>query len=147
MILFCSKNVICHIPNIVDLFKCIEISLKNDGYFIFEEPYLGSMLEKTSYDQIYDEHFYMFSANSIISILDKFNLKLIKAERINTHGGSMRYYVKKTKSRKINIELKRILKFEKKIEISKIQTIKKFAKNCNDSKKRILKIINNLNKK
>ena len=77
---------------------------------------------------------------SSTSILDKFNLKLIKAERINTHGGSMRYYVKKTKSRKINIELKRILKFEKKIEISKIQTIKKFAKNCNDSKKRILKI-------
>ena len=142
-----AANVICHIPNIVDLFKCIEASLKNDGFFVFEEPYLGSMLEKTSYDQIYDEHFYMFSAHSIISILEKFNLKLIKAEKIHTHGGSMRYYVKKTKSSKINIELKKILKFEKKIKISKIQTIKKFAKNCNDSKKRILKIIDNLKKK
>jgi len=142
-----AANVICHIPNILDLFRCIEASLKNEGLFIFEEPYLGSMLEKTSYDQIYDEHFYMFSAHSIMAILEKFNLKLIKAERIPTHGGSMRYYIKKTKSPKINIELKKILEYEKKIKISKIQTIKKFAQNCKDSKKRILKIVNNLNKK
>ena len=139
-----AANVICHIPNILDLFKCIEASLKNEGFFIFEDPYLGSMLEKTSYDQIYDEHFYMFSASSIISILEKFNLELIKAERIPTHGGSMRYYIKKTKSPKISKELKKILKYEKEIKISKIQTIKKFAKNCLASKKRILKIIDKI---
>ena len=38
------------------------------GLFIFEEPYLGSMFEKTSYDQIYDEHIYIFSVSSISKI-------------------------------------------------------------------------------
>ena len=109
-----AANVICHIPNILDLFKCVEATLKNEGLFIFEEPYLGAMLQKTSYDQIYDEHFYMFSANSIISILERFNLHLVKAERIPTHGGSMRYYVKKTKIPKISKALQKILKYEKK---------------------------------
>ena len=142
-----AANVICHIPNIIDLFKSVELTLKNDGYFIFEEPYLGSMLEKTSYDQIYDEHFYMFSAHSVMSILQKFNLKLVKAERITTHGGSMRYYVKKTKSSKISKILKDVLIYEKNIKISKIETIKKFAKNCLNSKKRILKIIDKIKKK
>ena len=80
-----AANVICHIPDILSLFKCVEITLKDGGFFIFEEPYLGSMLEKTSYDQIYDEHFYMFSAHSVKSILQKFNLELVKAERIVTH--------------------------------------------------------------
>tara|TARA_B100000900_G_scaffold395643_1_gene394221 strand:- start:1217 stop:2446 length:1230 start_codon:yes stop_codon:yes gene_type:complete len=141
-----AANVICHIPNILSLFKCIELSLKQDGYFIFEEPYLGSMLEKTSYDQIYDEHFYMFSANSIKSILEKFNLKLVNAERIPTHGGSMRYYVKKTNSDVISSKLKKILDYEKKIQITKIKTIKKFARNCVNSKKRILKIIDKIKK-
>jgi methylation protein EvaC len=136
-----AANVICHIPDILSLFKCIEASLNQEGFFIFEEPYLGAMLEKTSYDQIYDEHFYMFSAHSIRSILNNFNLQLVKAERISTHGGSMRYYVQKTKSSKISSKLKKILKYEKKIGITKIKTIKKFVKNCINSKNRILKMI------
>ena len=142
-----AANVICHIPNVLDLFRCIESSLKHEGVFIFEEPYLGAMLEKTAYDQIYDEHFYMFSANSIISILDKFNLQLIKAERISTHGGSMRYYVKKTNLHRISKKLTEVLKYEKDFKITKVKTIKNFAHNCLNSKKRILKIINRLKKK
>ena len=142
-----AANVICHIPNMLSLFECVEKTLKQEGTFIFEEPYLGAMLEKTSYDQIYDEHFYMFSASSIMSILEKFNLKLVNTERIPTHGGSMRYYVKKTKLSKISKKLKNVLLYEKKIKISKIQTIKKFVNNCVKSKNRILKIMNNVKKK
>lgn len=141
-----AANVICHIPKMLKLFESIELSLKQNGFFIFEEPYLGSMLEKTSYDQIYDEHYYMFSATSIVSILKSFNLKLVNAEKIPTHGGSMRYYVKKTKSEEITDKLKKILLYEKKIKISKIQTIKKFVDNCITSKKRILKILNSVQK-
>ena len=142
-----AANVICHIPDILSLFKSVETSLKNQGIFIFEEPYLGSMLEKTSYDQIYDEHFYMFSANSIKSIIERFNLKLVDAEKIPTHGGSMRYYVQKTQSKKISYKLQKIFKYEKKIKITKINTIKNFVKNCNNSKKRIIKLIKTLTKK
>ena len=65
------------------------------------------MIEKTSYDQIYDEHFYMFSANSINSIIKDLNLELVNAEKIQTHGGSMRYYVKKTKQKNISKKLKK----------------------------------------
>tara|TARA_X000000950_G_scaffold289382_2_gene412617 strand:- start:10762 stop:11991 length:1230 start_codon:yes stop_codon:yes gene_type:complete len=142
-----AANVICHIPKINDLFESVEKALKDEGIFIFEEPYLGAMLEKTSYDQIYDEHFYMFSAKSIIAILKKFNLKLINAERINTHGGSMRYYVKKTKSSKTSLKLKKILNYEDKIKITKTETIKNFVKKCIISKKRILKVLKNIKKK
>lgn len=142
-----AANVICHIPNILSLFKCVEMALKNKGVFIFEEPYLGAMLEKTSYDQIYDEHFYMFSAHSVNAILEKFNLKLINAERIPTHGGSMRYYVQKITSGNIKSNLKKIYQFEKKIQITKIQTIKKFVRKCNYSKKRILSMLKNIKKK
>ena len=142
-----AANVICHIPDILSLFKSVETSLKNEGIFIFEEPYLGSMLEKTSYDQIYDEHFYMFSANSIKSIIKKFDLKLVNAEKIPTHGGSMRYYVQKTQSKKISSKLKKIFEYEKKIKITKLNTIKNFFKNCNNSKKRITKMIQNLRDK
>ena len=50
--------------------KIIELKriLKNDGILAFEDPYLGDMLEKTSYDQVYDEHVYIFSATSVSNI-------------------------------------------------------------------------------
>ena len=142
-----AANVICHIPNILSLFKNIETTLKKNGVFIFEEPYLGDMLEKTSYDQIYDEHFYMFSINAIQSIIKKFDLELFDAEKILTHGGSMRYYIQKKNKRNKTKNLKKILDFEKKIKITKISTIKDFAKKCLESKKRILKSIKKIKNK
>ena len=63
--LICAANAICHIPNLTDLIKGLDILLDKKGVFIFEEPYLGSMYEKTSYDQIYDEHIFMFSVSSV----------------------------------------------------------------------------------
>ena len=56
-----AANVICHIPELNNLIKTLDKLLAKDGVFIFEEPYLGSMFEKTSYDQIYDEHIFIFS--------------------------------------------------------------------------------------
>ena len=72
----CASNVICHIP---DLSNDLIISLDNsccltNGAFIFEEPYLGSMFQKVSYDQIYDEHIYIFSASSVEKIFKLYTI-------------------------------------------------------------------------
>ena len=58
--LICAANVICHIPNLKEVIKSIDYLLSKKGVFVFEEPYLGSMLEKNSYDQIYDAHVFIF---------------------------------------------------------------------------------------
>ena len=47
---------ICHIPDLNDLIKGIDKLLSKS--FIFEEPYLGSMINNVSYDQIYDNILY-----------------------------------------------------------------------------------------
>ena len=41
--LICGANAICHIPNLNDLIKGINVLLSQKGVFVFEEPYLGSM--------------------------------------------------------------------------------------------------------
>ena len=38
---------------------------------------MGSMFSKVSYDQIYDEHIYMFSASSVNKICKLFDMELI----------------------------------------------------------------------
>ena len=91
--IICAANVICHIPDLNDLIRTIDKLLKTKGLFVFEEPYLGAMFEKTSYDQIYDEHIYLFSASSIKKIFSLYEMELIDLFPQTTHGGSMRYVV------------------------------------------------------
>ena len=71
------------------------------------------MFEKVSYDQIYDEHIFMFSASSVSKIFEKFNFYLIDAFPQTTHGGSMRYVLKRSKNGN-NENLKKIFNSEDK---------------------------------
>ena len=64
-----AANVMCHIPDLRGVAAGVRRLLKPDGVFIFEDPYLGDMIAKTSYDQIYDEHVFIFSATSVAARL------------------------------------------------------------------------------
>lgn len=86
-----AANVMCHIPNIREMADAISLLLKPGGVLIFEDPYLGDVVQKASYDQIYDEHVFLFSAMSVAEIFKPVGLELINVEHLPTHGGSMRY--------------------------------------------------------
>ena len=141
-----GSNVICHIPNQEELYNSVSKILTNDGYFIFEEPYLLDMIKKTSYDQLYDEHIYIFSLSSVELIAKKFGFYLFDAEKIITHGGSMRYYLSKKKFKKTK-RLINYLKTEKKFQIHSINSLKKFAIKCKENKKKFFNKITNLKDK
>ena len=109
-----AANAICHIPDLIDVIQSVDKLLSTKGVFIFEEPYLGSMFEKISYDQIYDEHIYMFSATSVKKIFNIYNMELIDVYKQPTHGGSMRYIISRKGKRDINKNVDTILREEKK---------------------------------
>ncbi len=143
--LIIAANAICHIPNLIDLIKGIDLLLNKNGIFIFEEPYLGSMYDKTSYDQIYDEHIYMFSASSIKKIFNLYNFELIDLQKQITHGGSMRYVVARKNSFKVKKIVNKILLLEKKKHINTLKGCLNFKKKCEKSRyslrKKIFKIL------
>ncbi len=138
--LICASNVICHVPDLNNLIEAVDLLLSASGTFIFEEPYLGSMFQKVSYDQIYDEHIFMFSASSVSKIFQRFDLKLIDAIPQDTHGGSMRYIIKRNNN-EINQNIKKIINFEEKEKINSLESCLKFKRDCELSKEKILKKI------
>ena len=133
-----ASNCICHIPDLDNLIKGIDLLLNKDGTFIFEEPYLGSMIEKTSYDQIYDEHIYMFSVSSIQKIFKRYDFELIDVIPQVTHGGSMRYIVKRAGNNIISGQMNKILENEKNKKIDTIESCLDFKNNCEKSKENII---------
>lgn len=138
----CAANVICHIPDLKNLIVTIDGLLNSNGVFIFEEPYLGSMYEKVSYDQIYDEHIYIFSASSIKKIFDLYDFVLIDVLPQTTHGGSLRYVVGRKGKHKINKSVSNFLENEKNLGLDSIEGCLKFKKKCEDSKTNLVQKLN-----
>ncbi|WP_018587609.1 class I SAM-dependent methyltransferase [Salinispora arenicola] len=86
-----GANTICHIAHIESLMRGVDVLLTSDGVFIFEEPYLGTIVEGRAFDQIYDEHVFYFSVTSVAAMAERFGLELVDAEQISMHGGEIRY--------------------------------------------------------
>lgn len=142
-----SANTISHIPNLKETFKAIFISLKENGVFVFEDPYIGSVLKFNSYDQFYDEHVHLFSFISISNIIEKQNLKIIDVEILKTHGGSIRFYVSRKNSKfKPAKKVKKMLKLEIKNGLNKFSTYKNFGNRVKKSKTKLLQLLKKLKK-
>ena len=133
----CSANVIAHIPDLRNVIMTIDKLLSPKGVFIFEDPYLGSMFSQVSYDQIYDEHIFLFSLSSVKKIFELFDFQLIDAIPQPTHGGSMRYVIGRKNVHKINTKVDDILAQEKERGLDDVSSCLKFKKDCEESKKRI----------
>jgi methylation protein EvaC len=88
-----AANVLCHIPALNGAVAGIARLLKRSGVLIFEDPYLGDIIERTSYDQIYDEHAFYFSVTALDYLFAQHGLEIVDVEPQSTHGGSMRYTV------------------------------------------------------
>ncbi len=142
-----GANVVCHIPDLIEFIKTADKLLNDDGKIIFEEPYLGSMYKKTSYDQIYDEHIFIFSITAISKIFDLFDFQIIDAIPQVTHGGSMRYVISRKKTKHFNKKIKSMLETEKRKKISSLQGALNFRKNCELSKEKLLDKLFKIKKK
>lgn len=142
--LFVAANVMCHIPYFNSIIEGINELIKKDGVVVFEEPYLGDVIKKTTYDQIYDEHTFLFSITSINNAFQKFGMKVFHAERQNTHGGSMRYYISREGEKIISKELKALLSDEIELGLDNLEIIKNFDSKCKNHKKKFKDLLEKL---
>ena len=144
-----SANTITHISNLDDVFRSICHILSDKGIVIIEDPSLLECLKKNSYDQFYNEHIYLFSAISVKNLLAKFDLEIFDIKNLKTHGGSLRYYIKRkiNKDIKINKNVKKQIYKELKAGLGNFKTYKSFSNRVIKSKQKILKILNNIKKR
>ena len=139
-----AANVMCHIPDLAGVAAGVSRLLKPDGVFIFEDPYLGDMIAKTSYDQIYDEHVFIFSATSVASTFAVHGLELVDVAPQITHGGSMRYMLAPARSRAVSPRVGEQLAKEKTQGLDRAETYRQFRDNCERSRNRLMEELNTM---
>ena len=123
-----ASNVFAHSDNLKEMASCMFDLLNKKGIAIIEIQYLLNTLKDLTFDNIYHEHYNYWSLTSLVNFFNQFNAKIFKAEKITTHGGSLRIYISKNKKIKIDKNIKNLLKEEEKFGIKKYKTYQNFGR-------------------
>ena len=145
--LILASNVFAHSDKLKEMAECMLSLLSKKGTIIIEVQYLMNTLKDLTFDNIYHEHYNYWSLTSLINFFNKFDAKIFKSERIDTHGGSIRVYIKKDKKVKIDASVKKMLKEEDNFGIKKYETYKKFGEKVYKIRENVLSNIKKLKKK
>lgn len=123
-----ANNVFAHIDDLSDVARGIARILKDEGVFAFEVSYLVDVLDKTLFDTIYHEHLCYHSLIALEPFFKRHGLRLFDAERVGSHGGSLRGFVcldsaKYKKSARVDT----LLKIESEKGLDQFETFQKFG--------------------
>ena len=144
--LILASNVFAHSDKLKEMAECMFKLLKSNGTIVIEIQYLLNTLKDLTFDNIYHEHYNYWSLTSLKNFFDNFKSKIFRAERIDTHGGSLRVYIKKNSNVKIENSVKKFLNEENKFGIKKYDTYQKFAKKVYKIRENVRKNILKLKK-
>jgi SAM-dependent methyltransferase len=92
--LMIANNVLAHVPDINDFVAGFAVLLKPDGVATFEFPHLLELIRHTEFDTIYHEHYSYLSLLALMPLFHRHGLAIVDAERLPTHGGSLRIHVR-----------------------------------------------------
>lgn len=132
-----ASNVFAHADGLSDIVKNVFKMLKPDGTFIIEVQYLLDTIKDLTFDNIYHEHVNYWCVTSLDIFFKKLGLYIVDVEHINTHGGSIRVYVKQTGD-DIKESVLTYLKNEEDFGLKKYDTYVNFAKRVEEAKNNVI---------
>ena len=88
-----ANNVFAHADDLAGFARAVRNLLDPSGHFVFEVSYLVDVLNKTLFDTVYHEHLSYHSVEPLVGFFRGLGMSLVDAERVNTHGGSVRVTV------------------------------------------------------
>lgn len=96
--LIIANNVMAHVPDLADFIEGLSLLCGPETIISIENPSLANILIGMQFDTIYHEHYSYLTAYSVKNLIERYGLTLVKVENLNTHGGSNRYWIKKSES-------------------------------------------------
>ncbi len=144
--LILASNVFAHSDDLKSMAECMLKLLKSSGTIVIEVQYLLNTLKDLTFDNIYHEHYNYWSLTSLLYFFNNLSAKIYKVEKIDTHGGSIRIYVKKNKKIKTDKSVYKLLKEEEKFGVNNFKTYQEFAKKIQNIRKNVRLNINKLSK-
>jgi hypothetical protein len=137
--LILARNVVAHVPEVVDFVAGAAHWLTDDGIFHVEVPYLKPMVDGLEFDTIYHEHLSYFSVTSLDALFKKAGLVLWDVEEIPLHGGSLIARGKKGAAAKPSVA--KWLAAEKESGLNTMPRLQRFAEGTERLKEELPKFL------
>jgi len=139
-----SSNNFAHIEDIQDYSRGISNLLKDDGSFVCEVHWVGTIIDKMQFPFIYHEHLYYYTLKSLQFLLRKSGLYINDVQEIDIHGGSIRIFASKMEQEKSNVSM--FLEKERSMGLYELNTYKEFSKKIESLKKKSKDFFNKVKK-
>ncbi|HME38965.1 MAG TPA: class I SAM-dependent methyltransferase [Steroidobacteraceae bacterium] len=141
--LIVANNVLAHVPALNDFVAGIALLLKPAGTATIEFPHLLELIEHVEFDTIYHEHYSYFSLYAIEQVFRRHGLRLYDAERLPTHGGSLRVFA--SHARRTDLEdsalLRELRAEESAAGLADLATYLRFAERVENCRRSLLEFI------
>jgi SAM-dependent methyltransferase len=123
-----GNNVFAHVDDLVGIVTGIRSLLAPDGVFVFEVSYLVDVYENTLFDTIYHEHLAYHTVKPLKRFFASHGMELIAAERVGSHGGSLRGVAQLAGGpRPAASSVAALVALEEQIGLDRAETLKGFA--------------------
>ncbi|WP_431233285.1 methyltransferase domain-containing protein [Mycolicibacterium psychrotolerans] len=89
-----ANNVYAHIPDIAGFGRALRTLLADDGWLSIEVHHAYNLVTLGQFDTVYHEHFQYYTVLTATRALAAAGLRVVDAELIPTHGGSIRLWAR-----------------------------------------------------
>lgn len=122
-----AAGVFFHLEELHSATEGVRLLIDEGGTFCVQAIYLGEMLRKTEFDNIYHEHLTYWTVGSIGRLFAQFGLEIYHVELLPIHGGSLELLVGRKDAHPVDRSVGVFLAEEKARGLDDIATYRRFA--------------------
>lgn len=137
------NNVLAHVPDLNDFVAGLRVILKSTGTLTVEFPHLKNLIEFNQFDTIYQEHYSYFSILTLNQVFEKHGLMIYDIDKLATHGGSLRIYVKHADNRELAVRssVRQVVDEEMAAGLDRIETYTSLQEKANEVRYGLLEFL------
>jgi SAM-dependent methyltransferase len=138
-----ANNVFAHIEDLETTTLAVRDLLAPDGILVIEVSYLLDVVEGLLFDTIYHEHLSYHALRPLRAFFGRLGLTLYHAERVATHGGSLRCYISR-RPRPVSDDVGRLVRLEERAALFDPETYDAFGERIGEHGARLAKRMGSL---
>ena len=118
----------------------IRTVLDHEGLFVIQMNYLGTMLERNTFDNVCHEHLAYYSLSTLCSLLERNSLEAFDVELNDVNGGSFRIYVRHKDSQvggAVTQNVKKLIRVESEKGFAGTNVYEQFARNVREISRKL----------
>jgi len=137
-----ANNVFAHTDDIHTFVDAVSTLLADDGVFVIEVQYLGTLLRDNLFDIVYHEHTNYYHLTPLVNYFAGRGFEVFDAEQPAVHGGSLRVYVQRAEGpHQRDAAVSALLVSEAKQGLNDLLVYRQFAERIEENKHKTRKIL------